>query len=190
MIFHQCFVQSQIAAGKRPPLPTNKKWCTCRQEVSDEEAKELMLNGEAVNVVIERTQKPIQVTCDLCKGDKTVKNCAQCRGTGEVTRFYTVDTYGDDIVAVSVAIKTPRVATTESKHIYRAYVNGMKGAQERIEIYGESTLNLLAELGAELRTSRYSNPPNQVVKPGKPEPEDDQKKGTGRRFDYGRAVRA
>lgn len=170
MVYHQCFLQSQIAAGKRAPLPPGKKRCTCRQEVTPEEAKELIEDGEAVYIVVERTFKPFEMTCTLCEGDKTVKNCALCGGKGTVTKSYTVDINGDDIVAITVALKTPRTPTIEQGHIERAYVDGIKVAQDRIEAYGESNRDFINSL-----IVGY-------------EPADDPKTGTGRRYDYGRSV--
>ena len=165
--YHQCHGQSKIAAGKRP---VTKIKCTCRQEVTLEEARELVHDGEAVWIVTARRQKAFEATCTLCGGDKEIKNCAQCQGKGLVERFYTIDELGDDIVAISVALKTPRTPTIEASHVTRAYVDGYLPAQKRIEEYGrlnnEMTLSLI---------SGY-------------EPEDNPKTGTGRTYDYGRPI--
>jgi hypothetical protein len=67
------------------------------------------------------------------------------------------------------ALKTPRVATIEKAHIYRAYVDGDKEEAERIEAYGLMTLEARIEMGI------------------KPEPADDPKTGTGRNYDTGRS---
>jgi len=171
VIYHQCFIESRIAAGKRPPpLIRNKKRCTCRQEVTPEEAKELIQDGEAVWIVIHRERKPFQITCTLCRGDKEVKNCAECRGKGVLERYYTIDSYGDDIVAISIALRTPRTPTVESEHIFRAYVDGYLPSQKRIEEYGR--------LNAEFTRSLIVGE----------EPPDDPKTGTGRKYDFGRPI--
>jgi hypothetical protein len=73
-------------------------------------------------------------------------------------------------------MKTPRVATIESEHIERAYVEGVKEAAERIEEYGMLILDARTYVG-----------PNRIPAI-KPEPPDDPKTGTGRRYDFGRAI--
>jgi hypothetical protein len=101
-----------------------------------------------------------------------------------VERVYANDTLSTDIVLVTAgsldsdgvpvykpvkALKTPRVATIERSHIEKAYLDGNKEEQERIEAYGLMTLQARIEMGI------------------KPEPEDDPKTGTGRNYDRGRS---
>lgn len=140
--------------------------------MTPEEAEILIKDGEAVYTVVERKLKPFETTCPLCNGDKDVKNCAQCAGAGTIVRQIKIDINGEDIVAITVALKTPRTPTIESDHIERAYLGGYgaEAAAKRIEAYGESNRELINSL-----IVGY-------------EPADDPKTGTGRRYDYGRSV--
>jgi hypothetical protein len=81
------------------------------------------------------------------------------------------DTYDDNIVLINHRTKTnkvstPRVATIESEHIERAYVDGVKEAAERIEEYGQLIQWVLQEKGAEMKDSKTK----QIIIKGKPEP--------------------
>jgi hypothetical protein len=67
------------------------------------------------------------------------------------------------------AKQTPRVATIEEEHIYRAYVDNVAEEQARIEEYGLQILQARIEMGIGV------------------EPADDPKTGTGRNCDYGRS---
>ena len=109
--------------------------CRCRKTISKEKAKQKVDEGEARFVVLSRIHEPAEVPCPLCNADSEVKNCANCHGTGRVEIDNVRQEYGDDIVLVSrsavdkkekkyrpaLAMKTPRVATIESEHIYLAY---------------------------------------------------------------------
>jgi hypothetical protein len=62
--------------------------------------------------------------------------------------------HNDVYVVGGVSRRTPRGATIDSKHIYRAYVIGRKKEQKRIEEYGlltlEARLPLIREVSQEL----------------------------------------
>jgi hypothetical protein len=184
---HHCPGQIAIAEGtKEPPAPK----CRCRKYIGLAEATKMVNNGEASWVIVKRTQEATEEICHLCGGDPEVKNCANCRGLGKEPGTATIEDYGNDLVLIStppadkkekkrssaLAKKTPRVATIESEHIELAYVYEVKEAQERIEEYGRLILDARMFVGK-------NHIPIIVA-----EPEDDQEKGQGRRFDYGRAI--
>jgi hypothetical protein len=190
---HHCVGQINVAEGRNePPAPS----CRCRKFVSIERATEFVNAGEVSWVVIKRTRGLAQVVCRLCSGDKSIKNCAGCSGKGLAPEHVVWDEYNNDIVLVSqlpedktekkrssiLKKKTPRVATIEAPHIERAYVYGKKEAQERIEQYGEMIAYELHALGATLKKNE------KVVLEGKLEPKDDEKRGIGRRYDWGRSL--
>jgi hypothetical protein len=208
---HHCVGQIDVAEGrKEPPAPS----CRCRKFISIEKATEFVKLGEVSWVVIGRTRGLAQVVCKLCGGDKSIKNCAECRGKGLAPVPVTWDEYNNDIVLVSqlpedktekkrssvLKKKTPRVATIEAPHIERAYVYGKKEAQQRIEQYGEMVAWGLQELGAEINIScKYcgllrgcrcvgDRKTGKVIMEGRPEPKNDAKKGLGRDHDWGRCV--
>jgi hypothetical protein len=120
----------------------------------------------------------------MCLGDPEIKKCAGCSGTGKKTVYQAVEEYGNDIVYGSakpadkkekkykptLAAKTPRVATVEAKHIYRAYVDNLKYAKDRIEEYGRLSRGVINSL-----IVGY-------------EPEDNPRTGEGRKYDYGRSM--
>jgi RecJ-like exonuclease len=183
MILHQCFKQEMIAIGKAEPTGKRIR-CRCRQRIESEEAERLLKEGRAKWIVLKRIYKEIDVPCQLCHGaakiDVSWKSCANCKGLGTQKHKEPYETLGNDIVAVSVirdkekyrpaiAKKTPRVATIERAHIERSYVNQIEEERIRIEEYGRMILEARAKM---------------IV----PEPEDDPKTGTGRRYDYGRAI--
>jgi hypothetical protein len=190
---HHCVGQINVAEGRNePPAPS----CRCRKFISIEKATEFVKLGEVSWVVIGRTRGSADVICELCAGDKDVKNCASCNGKGFVSKPVVWDEYNNDIVLVSqlpedktekkrssiLKKKTPRVATIEAPHIERAYVYGKKEAQQRIEQYGEMNIWNLHELGAEITKG------GKVIAEGKVEPENDAKRAIGRDYDYGRTL--
>jgi hypothetical protein len=192
---HHCVGQINVAEGRNePPAPS----CRCRKFVPIETATKFVKSGDVSWVVIKRTRGLAQVVCRLCSGDQSVKNCAGCGGEGLAPEFVVWDEYNNDIVLVSqlpedktekkrssiLKKKTPRVATIEAPHIERAYVDGKKEAQQRIELYGELVMWGLQELGASVVDSRT----RKTVIEGKSEPVDNAKDGTGRRYDWGRAI--
>jgi hypothetical protein len=184
---HHCISQEMVAQGLEEP-PAKK--CTCRKFIPYKKADEMVKKGEARWCVVKRERGIREVTCTLCGGDPEVKNCARCGGRGAITVSAVWDTYTMDIVLVSqasadlkekkyrpaLAMKTPRVATIESEHIERAYIEGVKEAAERIEEYGMLILDARAFVG-----------PNKLPAIGI-EPENNAKRGEGRDYDYGRAV--
>jgi hypothetical protein len=144
----------------------------------------MVKEGEASWIVTSRVEEGQEVICRLCHSNPEFKKCANCGGTGKEIANETVEEFGNDLVLVSrppidkkekkrssaLAKKTPRTATVEFKHIIRAYCLGDKEAQERIEEYGRLDREMLAGL-----IVGY-------------EPEDNEKTGTGRRYDFGRSV--
>jgi hypothetical protein len=196
VLVHHCKSQEYIAQGLDEP-PAKK--CTCRQMMTYKTADAKVKLGEARYVVTKRERGNRDVPCRLCKGNPEIANCAHCKGKGteEVTAIW--ETYDDrQIVFVSqasidakekkyrpaLAMKTPRVATVESKHIMRAYVDGNKEAQARIEEYGDLIQDSLGTLGAELREKKSGK----IIKPGNPEPANNPRTGEGRDYDYGRSI--
>lgn len=184
---HHCIQHEMVSQGLEEP-PAKK--CKCREYVEYKIANQMVKKGEARWIVTKRERGTQEVICELCKADPEVKNCAACGGSGKKTIPVVWDTYGLSIVRVSqaavdatekkyrpaLAMKTPRVATIESEHIERAYVEGNKDAADRIEEYGMLILDARTYVG-----------PNRI-----PcivaEPENDPKTGTGRDYDYGRAI--
>jgi hypothetical protein len=184
---HHCISQEMVSQQFEEP-PAKK--CNCRKFISYKKADAMVKNGEARWCVVKRERGTRSITCSLCGGDPEVKNCAKCAGLGAVTVPAVWDTYTSDIVLVSqashdekekkyrpaLAMKTPRVATIESEHIERAYVEGVKEAAERIEEYGRLILDARAFVG-----------PNRIPAIIA-EPEDNEKTFEGRNHDFGRAI--
>src|SRR6266403_4526636 len=184
---HHCISQEMVSQQFEEP-PAKK--CTCRKFIPYKKADAMVKNGEARWCVVKRERGTRSITCSLCGGDPEVKNCAKCAGLGAVVVPAVWDTYTQDIVLTSqashdekekkyrpaLAMKTPRVATIESEHIERAYVEGVKEAAERIEEYGMLMLDARAFVG-----------PNRIPAIGV-EPENNQLRGEGRDYDYGRAI--
>jgi hypothetical protein len=176
-----------VSQGLEEP-PANK--CNCRKFISYKKADEKVKNGEARWVVTARERGTQEEICSLCNGDPEVKNCAKCEGNGKYLVPAVWDTYNNDIALTSqssydkkekkyrpaLAMKTPRVATIESEHIERAYVENVKEAKERIEEYGYLILDARAFIG-----------PNRIPAII-PEPANNPKTGEGRDYDYGRAI--
>lgn len=205
-IVHTCIYQELIAQGIKDPeigkksricehgikryLCANCK-CNCRKQIPLREATLRVKNGEAKWVVTKRTRLPGVELCRLCHGDPEMKKCANCGGCGTQIGTDLYEEYANDISLVSrasvdktekkyrpaLAMKTPRVATVEEEHIERAYVDGMPESIERIEEYGRLILEARMFVGP-----KRNNIPGIV-----PEPEDDRDKGTGRKYDWGRA---
>lgn len=196
ILVHHCISQEMVAQGLEQP-PAKK--CNCRLMILRSTANEKVKNGEARWVVIKRERGVQDVPCRLCKGNPEIVNCANCKGKGTEPKHVVWDTFNErQIVLVSqasidakekkyrpaLAMKTPRVATVESEHIERAYVDGNKEAQARIEEYGNLIQWELQELGAQLNDRETG----EEIIPGKPEPENNRNKGEGRDYDYGRAI--
>ena len=184
---HHCITQEMVSQGlDEPPA----KRCRCREFKSYKKADQMVKNGEARWVVTARERGTDQEICPLCKGDEEVKNCAQCAGIRKITVSAVWEKYGTDIVLVSqaaidkkekkyrpaLAMKTPRVATIESEHIERAYVECDQDAAARIEEYGRLILDARAFVGKDHIFCIVA------------EPEDNPATGTGRNYDYGRTI--
>ncbi len=178
---HSCAQQVKVAEGSVEP-PGRK--CRCRKYIGIAKATQMVKNGEASWIVIGRRWGPMNVPCHLCNGNPEVQNCACCKGKGTEVTTIDIEDYGNDIVLVSrhpadkkerkrssaLAQKTPRVATIEAKHIFRAYVENVRPAQQRIEEYGRQVHENLSSLIVGF------------------EPADNPKTGEGRRYDYGRTI--
>jgi len=184
---HHCLGQIDVAEErKEPPAPN----CRCRKYISIERATQIVKSGDASWVVVGRTTGPADIVCSICKGSKDVVNCSGCKGVGTVVKTVVWNKYNNDIVLVSqlpdderekkrssvLKKKTPRVATIEEAHIERAYVEGNKAAQERIEEYGYLILDARAFIGRDR------------IPMIKTEPADNPKTHEGRTYDWGRAI--
>jgi hypothetical protein len=145
---HHCIGQELIIQGLAEP-PAKK--CRCRETISLAKATVLVDRGEAAWVIESRIYELGSIVCDLCQGDKTFKNCPNCRNTGKIEKIIPWPKFNNEIIRISrrpvdpnerkqssgLAIKTPRVATIEEEHIQRAYVENKRAAQIRIEEYGD-----------------------------------------------------
>ena len=184
---HSCHGQEAVVLQEQEP-PAEK--CNCRLTITIAQATALVSRGEAKWVVKSRTRGFRDTACRLCRGDQEVKNCANCGGSGKEIEAFVEDIPGIDIVYTSsdpvdekerkkrkwLAPKTPRVATIESEHIERAYVDGNKEAAERIEEYGRLILDARTYIG-----------PDRILAIGV-EPADNPETGEGRNCDYGRTI--
>lgn len=182
---HTCIKQEKVVYGLLEPDQAGK--CPCRERVTLRKATQMVKDGEADWTVKSRTRGERMEECTLCggAGDKT---CAKCKGVGKTLEAYVEDIPADDIIRISreaiadkkrsfaLKNKTPRVATIEAEHIERAYVEGNRDAQLRIEEYGMLILD-----------ARTYQGPGRVLMIGI-EPSNDQEKGTGRDYDYGRTI--
>lgn len=189
MLLHQCLYQMRVLLGINPPKPNRK--CSCRQELTDDEASNLMDEGLAQYIINSIVIVDETIPCRLCGGDVTVKNCAACKGVGTEIKVRRIPKVGTDLVA-NLAKRTPRAETIEKAHVERSFDGNSKRSKEeraRMEVYNELTLQVRVDLGAELfrGTGRYDKK-KVIVTEGKPEPEDNAALGTGRRYDYGRAI--
>jgi hypothetical protein len=179
---HHCISQEMVVKGQEEP-PAKK--CICRKVIPYHEADAMVKRDAAAWIVVGRERGTHKVLCPLCRGDKEVKNCAQCGGEGTILRAVEWNTYGEDIVFVSsvsedkeetkyrptLAMKTPRVPTIESEHIEYAYVLENKDAATRIEEYGSLIQWALQEYGAAMIDARTKEP----VIEGKQEPKNEVK---------------
>ena len=148
------------------------------------DATEQVERGFAEWLITSSYTSPLKLVCHICQNTEAKKSCQNCGRTGEVEKEIRVNIFGTDIVLVAagsitadgsltfrsvLSKKTPRVATIEKAHIIRAYVNGNKDEQERIEAYGLMTLE------------------TRIAMPIGVEPPDDPSTGTGRNCDWGRS---
>lgn len=206
---HSCRGQEAVVLEeKEPPAPK----CPCRRKITVAEATEIVKRGEAKWIVKSRKRGVRSVICSHCKGGSDIKICAKCDGTGKQEESYVEDIPGTDIVYTSadsvdqrekkkrkwLAPKTPRVATIESEHISRAYLDGNKEAVMRIEEYGmlivKEQLRQLAndmtneEFDASWKKYEDDNCPPYSPVPIRQEPKNNAAKGEGRDYDFGRTV--
>lgn len=115
---HNCVGQWYTAIGNKEP-PAEE--CTCKKYIDLKEAEKLVHDGDALEVVMSRDRAPDKI-CPWCLGDPKVKNCANCKGKGILQGGVTDETYHETDIVLSVAKRTPRVATAEKEHLLRAYV--------------------------------------------------------------------
>jgi len=184
---HYCAGQINVAEERSdPPAPS----CRCRKFIPLSKATKMVKDGEASWVVVKRKSGYAEITCSMCGGDKTVVNCANCGGKGVAIEYVVWNQFNNDVVLISelpkdetekkrtsvLKKKTPRVATIEKAHIYRAYVDGNKEAAERIEEYGRLVLEARAFIGKD-----------KIYTIGV-EPANDATTGQGRDFDWGRTI--
>lgn len=176
VLAHTCF---QTGKGLAKDAPLSPKKCRCRQFVSVAEADVEIKLGLAQHVVISEKTVEIAEACPICTADDVLmKFCDMCGNTGLVNVKKVVAVLGPDIIRTVSEDGTTNTLTTQVKksptiekaHIERAYVDGNEAEQFRIELYGISGKEFIQSL---------------VVGD---EPEDDQRNGTGRTFDYGRTV--
>lgn len=144
---HNCF---EPLLGEIQP-----KKCSCRKYVSLDEATVLVNSGMAQWIVIEwiETARKIEI-CNVCLNDDGLKrSCRNCLKGFTHTPVLHPKYHDRDIVITSTAsidekngkkiyrsahaLKTPRVATIEAAHLWRAYIKGDKDEIARIEAYGE-----------------------------------------------------
>jgi len=175
VLVHSCF---QKGKGTEKDTPLSPHKCRCRQRISVSEAAAFVASGLAQYVVVSEKIVRTEEACPTCSGDENLRKfCTGCNKTGNVTVQNVYQVRGEDIIFISLDgkknTKTTQVKkspTIEKAHIERAYINNNVHEQARIEIYGTMYKEFLHSL---------------IVGP---EPPDDLKAGTGRRYDYGRNV--
>jgi hypothetical protein len=206
---HSCRGQEAVVLEeKEPPAPK----CPCRRKITVAEATEIVKRGEAKWIVKSRKRGVRSVICSHCKGGSDIKICAKCGGTGKQEESYVEDIPGTDIVYTSadsvdqrekkkrkwLAPKTPRVATIESEHISRAYLDGNKEAVMRIEEYGLLTVKEQLRMLTTWMTNEefdaawaeYENADfrGHPLLPIRMEPDNSRERGEGRDYDFGRTI--
>jgi hypothetical protein len=180
VLVHSCLKREE-GFDEDNPLPPN---CRCRLWVTMAEAKQKVDDGEAQYVAAFSRVIDTETDCGICLQDPTlIKSCSNCDKTGIVKGQKTIVIRGEDIVFVSRLKKTPRTATIEKAHIERTN-EGHKDETIRSDFYEILTVEFYGSLGAELR----AKPSNDLIKKGKPEPQDNRRLGTGRTHDFGRPI--
>lgn len=178
-------MKSLVHACHNQHLGENKPFkCTCRKRISLADATKQVERGFAQWLVLSTTFVTGMETCPICQNTDTKKGCQHCKGIGEIEKTYPIVKHGSDIVLVTtgspddkgflvykpvLSKQTPRTATIEEEHIYRAYCDNVADEQERINEYGLMILQSRIDMGISV------------------EPADDPKTGTGRNCDYGRS---
>jgi hypothetical protein len=202
VLMHTCFQQDH-------PLSPVK--CRCRKYIPAVDALRMIAEGTAQVVVKKYVDLEVQEPCPICAGDeKLVRSCFACSKLGKVTVTKKQPIYGEDVIvtvgerknkfANTTAKKTPRSPTIESNHILRgigAFGGIVDAARERWDEYEQLTLKerirlLVPRIPVNIFDAVWnlwqSNPELPFPFILNPEPEDDLKTGTGRRFDYGRSI--
>jgi hypothetical protein len=162
--------------------------CRCRRFVTREKAEEMMDDGYAAKVITSIRTVEIKEPCPICAGlENLKKSCNLCKKTGEALRKKCHAEYGEDIY-MRPFLKTPRTATIEEEHIEYAYVKGDRDAIRRIDLYNGLNQAALAQLGAAIIRKTPTGKVIEIIFEGIPEPEDDPKTNTGRKYDWGRSI--
>lgn len=157
--------------------------CRCRRFVTQHTASRLVDEGIAAYVVKSYKTIKEELKCPVCENIEDLKkSCSLCGKTGTVFDKKTIFEYGEDIY-MRPFLRTPRTATIEKNHVEYAFIKLDKNARRRIELYHQLDQLSMAKLGAELRDSN-----GEILIEGTPEPKDDPKTATGRRYDYGRTI--
>jgi hypothetical protein len=142
-----CIGQEDVAIGlSKPPAPK----CRCKKMIDYDKANDLVKTGQASWVIVKLTPVETEAPCRLCATMSGVekKTCAACSGKGKTTELREIPTFNNDIVLLSEVAKnvlgepedrkkyrrntrekTPRVATVETKHIYKAFILLAKNPQ-------------------------------------------------------------
>jgi hypothetical protein len=124
-------------------------------------ARMLVESGDAEWLVLKKDPVEVEHICPICAGDDLLKkSCQRCKKTGKIVLIHYSLVRTNDIVRVTqgsgedgcevfrsvLAKQTPRVATIELAHIFRAYVNGYIEDQQRINEYGKMGAEFLKSL--------------------------------------------
>jgi hypothetical protein len=191
-----CIGQANVSLRRaEPPAPK----CRCKKKIDYAEANDLVAQGVAKWVVTKRERGVEEVRCHFCTSMSNVerKSCDNCHGTGKTSVARVWETFNNDIVRLGDDREgfkevTPRVASIEEEHIEGAYVNKVAHVIERIKEYASMIQEALAwfgpffrcKMGARLRDAKTG----EVIEPGIPEPPDDWRTQTGRKWDQGLTV--
>jgi hypothetical protein len=207
VLAHTCF---QRKKGLERDTPLAPKKCRCRQYVSAAAAAKEVALGVAQYVLAVDKFIETDQDCQICGGViKLKKSCSWCKGTGVVKAGTHIKVDGQDIIrTVSIdgkrnvmTAKVKKAPTIESAHILRALgiVDGSQTAsRERWDEYEMLTLKERIRLLVDgITTSEQfdlmwrlwmADMSRPFPLPLRIEPQNDQKAGTGRRYDYGRSV--
>jgi hypothetical protein len=121
VLVHACF--DQRLGQERPAR------CKCQYRITNEQAQEFVVQGKADWVIVAyKNGFPVE-GCNLVWGARPTKEEIEAQ-----------------LVKSAYAAKTPRVQTVEKADIERAYVNQYPEDIERIEVWGEMSKDVIADL--------------------------------------------
>lgn len=130
VLVHGCFDQR---LGELRP-----KTCRCRYLITWEEANEYVAEGKADWIIVGwKKGFPIE-------------------GRNLVWGARPEETQGNEKISSAYAKKTPRVHTIEKADMERAYVNQYREDQERIETYGQLSIEVVQEMIAPWREDPFA----------------------------------